>query len=403
MKETIKEILVALGFKIEEQDLGMLGEIIAEAAWKVMSLGTAATAAVLAVEAAMNGSAARMEDFRPAARTMDNVVHPVRGQDRASGRIEGGAVGAGERPVHIPVIPLAGIPADAIPPSLGRAGEFLLSGLDRLGQAKSGWGGSLLTLVAAWQMPVLGDRSVDEVQFFGPAITTLDKTGSKSPTGRTSRMSEIPAIPGHSGKDLPDRGGQLRVRLDAVVDGLKEKRAWIEDRAGKVGNSAVEFREILIRRLEGATAGKALAPGQWLLDPQVGRNSAVEQHLAVIHRHLVIGVERASGAVAGMTGKVQEAGATLSRLHDRSADGIGPALSREFAADGWFGHAKLTPAPMAISTSQALQANRTATITQKTDIHVTAGRDPAGTAQAVAREQGRVNADLLRNMTGALR
>lgn len=43
------------------------------------------------------------------------------------------------------------------------------------------------------------------------------------------------------------------------------------------------------------------------------------------------------------------------------------------------------------------------TITQKTDIHVTGGGDPAATGRAVAGQQSRVNGDLVRNTRGAVR
>lgn len=46
-------------------------------------------------------------------------------------------------------------------------------------------------------------------------------------------------------------------------------------------------------------------------------------------------------------------------------------------------------------------ADRPVTITQKTDIHVTGG-DAGSTAREVARQQGRVNADLARNLQGAV-
>jgi muramidase (phage lysozyme) len=57
------------------------------------------------------------------------------------------------------------------------------------------------------------------------------------------------------------------------------------------------------------------------------------------------------------------------------------------------------------SLDAALQPMQTATLTptinQNTTIHVTGTRDPHATAQLVAREQSRVNADLLRNMKSA--
>lgn len=45
--------------------------------------------------------------------------------------------------------------------------------------------------------------------------------------------------------------------------------------------------------------------------------------------------------------------------------------------------------------------SKSVTVSQKTDVHVHGSIDPGGTARSVAREQDRVNADLVRNMTGA--
>ncbi|SAL25688.1 hypothetical protein [Caballeronia telluris] len=49
----------------------------------------------------------------------------------------------------------------------------------------------------------------------------------------------------------------------------------------------------------------------------------------------------------------------------------------------------------------ASAASKSVTISQKTDVHVHGSPDPGGTGRAVAGEQARVNADLVRNMTGA--
>lgn len=46
-------------------------------------------------------------------------------------------------------------------------------------------------------------------------------------------------------------------------------------------------------------------------------------------------------------------------------------------------------------------ASKSVTVSQKTDIHVHGSPDPHGTGRSVASEQTRVNADLVRNMTGA--
>jgi hypothetical protein len=54
-----------------------------------------------------------------------------------------------------------------------------------------------------------------------------------------------------------------------------------------------------------------------------------------------------------------------------------------------------------LGTNSAQAASKSVTISQKTDVHVHGSPDPGGTGRAVAGEQARVNADLVRNMTGA--
>ncbi|WP_248322037.1 hypothetical protein [Caballeronia sp. Sq4a] len=54
-----------------------------------------------------------------------------------------------------------------------------------------------------------------------------------------------------------------------------------------------------------------------------------------------------------------------------------------------------------LGANAAPAASRSVTVSQKTDVHVHGSPDPGGTARAVAGEQARVNADLVRNMTGA--
>lgn len=54
-----------------------------------------------------------------------------------------------------------------------------------------------------------------------------------------------------------------------------------------------------------------------------------------------------------------------------------------------------------LGVNSAPSTTKSVTVSQKTDVHVHGSPDPGGTARSVAREQGRVNADLVRNMTGA--
>lgn len=54
-----------------------------------------------------------------------------------------------------------------------------------------------------------------------------------------------------------------------------------------------------------------------------------------------------------------------------------------------------------LGVNPAASNSKSLTVSQKTDVHVHGSTDPAGTGRAVAAEQSRVNADLVRNLTGA--
>lgn len=58
-------------------------------------------------------------------------------------------------------------------------------------------------------------------------------------------------------------------------------------------------------------------------------------------------------------------------------------------------------APLAPSPSQQAQLSTRTNITQKTEINVQGSPNPDATARAVAKQQGRINADMVRNLRGA--
>lgn len=78
----------------------------------------------------------------------------------------------------------------------------------------------------------------------------------------------------------------------------------------------------------------------------------------------------------------------------KSAWGV---ISNIGGALGNFAGAALTPSP------QSAAAGGQQSVSQKTDIIIQGGSDPASTARAVANEQGRVNADMARNLKGVAR
>jgi hypothetical protein len=70
---------------------------------------------------------------------------------------------------------------------------------------------------------------------------------------------------------------------------------------------------------------------------------------------------------------------------------------------GMFGFGGGTPASAPSPQAQAAVAGNGQNVNQQTQIVVQGSSDPAATARAVSGEQGRVNADMARNMRGAAR
>ncbi len=156
--------------------------------------------------------------------------------------------------------------------------------------------------------------------------------------------------------------------------------------------------------------GKAYGIAQWHPDRQRNfekwagkkmQDSTYEEQLAFMHHELTEGTEKKAGDKLRAAQSAGEAGAVVSSSYERPADKAGEAALRARAAEEMFNRPGLTPSPSA--GTQLASAGGTATISQKTEIKVVGGNDPQATGQAVAREQARVNNDLVRNTAGAIR
>lgn len=152
--------------------------------------------------------------------------------------------------------------------------------------------------------------------------------------------------------------------------------------------------------------GKAYGIAQWHPDRQAAfqkwsgkdiRGSTMQDQLAFIQHELTNGADpqaRRAGQKLRSVNDPYDAGAIFSGLYERPKDKIGlVAHDRGNQAAAWY------DAPLA----PAAGAATTATVNQKTDIHVNGGGDAQATAAAVASAQDRVNGDLVRNFQGMVR
>ena len=167
----------------------------------------------------------------------------------------------------------------------------------------------------------------------------------------------------------------------AMVDYFKRRGYTTDQSAGLVANIMAESNGD-----PSATGdhGQAYGIGQWHPDRQAAfkkytgkdiRGSTLTDQLDFMQYELRFGSEQKANALLLATKNAQQAGEVVSRAYERPAANDAEAEARGRAA---------------------------VQIAQTTNIHVNGG-DAHGTAQQVARAQGDVNQNLVRNAQGALR
>lgn len=149
--------------------------------------------------------------------------------------------------------------------------------------------------------------------------------------------------------------------------------------------------------------GRASGVAQWHPDRQAAfrafsgkdlRGSSLEEQLAFVQHELTKGEDfqaRRAGQLLGGVGSAGEAGAIFSRLYERPADSSGEQAKRAALADRLFADTSLGGSG----------GSQTVTLNQKTDIHMHGSEGNEG--RKVVEEQGRINADVVRNLVGAMR
>lgn len=247
--------------------------------------------------------------------------------------------------------------------------------------------------------------------------------------------------------DLPG-GRDMAARVANFFEGL----GWTKEQAA--GISANLSAESSFDPTAIGDGGKAYGVGQWHPDRQEAfrqwagkdiRQSSLEDQLRFVHYEMTQGAEKRAGDLLRAATSANAAGAAVSKHYERPADREGEAAKRgalaerilansqnpvvvqmDSAEQADFERARLaaqaddaaqaliranaasqfdsrSPDRLAAQAAMAQQPQgKQVVIHQKTDVNVSGGADPAATGQAVAGAQGRVNEELVRNMTSAV-
>lgn len=219
------------------------------------------------------------------------------------------------------------------------------------------------------------------------ASSAAERAAFANDTGAKPRPKPGPSGPGvfdKIGKGASDIGGAV---WKGVVDFFKTK-GWTEAQAAGIAANLYGENAGLDPHLKG-DGGAAIGIAQWHADRQrdflkfAGHDlahSTRDEQLAFVQWELTHTQKRA-GDLLHAARTAAEAGAIVSRFYERPR-----AASRDAA-------------------HRAGLANRIVTMNQKTDIHLGSGAGgigAAGIGRDVANQQGRVNADLLRNLKGVV-
>lgn len=247
--------------------------------------------------------------------------------------------------------------------------------------------------------------------------------------------------------DLPG-GRDMAARVASFFEGL----GWTKEQAA--GISANLSAESSFDPTAVGDSGEAYGVGQWHPDRQEAfrqwagkdiRQSSLEDQLRFVHYEMTQGAEKRAGDLLRAATSANSAGATVSKHYERPADREGEAAKRgalaerilanaqkpvvvqmDAAEQADFERARLaaqaddaaqaliranaasqfdsrSPGRIAAQAAMAQPAQgNQVVIHQKTDVNVTGGADPNSTAQIVVGAQGRVNEELVRNMTSAV-
>lgn len=208
--------------------------------------------------------------------------------------------------------------------------------------------------------------------------------------------------------ELPDYQSQERNLEPNSMYGSKEitgkaleffkKAGWSANQsAGIVANL---IHESNLKKNAVGDGGQARGIAQWHPDRQAdfekwsGKkfdDATTDDQLAFVNYELRNGTRKLAGKLLAGATNAAQAGMIVSKYYEAPADQQGEMAKRGRTAEQLVGDARL---------DGASSGNRTVIVNNKTDIKVS-GSEPAATARAVGREQGRVLGDQVRNFAGA--
>ncbi|WP_079218933.1 phage tail tip lysozyme [Herbaspirillum robiniae] len=175
-------------------------------------------------------------------------------------------------------------------------------------------------------------------------------------------------------------GAAPKSAIDAV--GFFQRMGWSRDQAaGIVANLRAESN---LNHQAVGDGGNAYGVGQWHPDRQANfqawagkdiRESSLMEQLQFVNYELTQGAEQRAGQLLRAAQNAQQAGDIVSRYYERPADREGEAARRGAAA---------------------------VEMSQQTNINIYGVSDAGGAAQSVSAAQRGVNADIVRNLQGAI-
>lgn len=236
--------------------------------------------------------------------------------------------------------------------------------------------------------------------------------------GQLYRPPAANEVPGAGGSDRLAAGRGARRGGLAGESGLDvqhaisffEGKGWsLAQAAGLVANL---YAESSLDPTAVGDGGQAIGVAQWHPDRQAAieahfgkriRDMSLDEQLAAVDWELREGGEqRAGGILAGIT-TAPQAGAAVSRNYERPRDVEGEAYSRSVSANSMFFNAqKMAAAAAAAPGAGGAVTPTPVVVTQSTNVTVHGAGQPQETADAVRGQLDRRDADLVRNMKGAV-
>jgi hypothetical protein len=293
----------------------------------------------------------------------------------------------------------------------------------------TGWADGINSVSGA-----LDDLSIDNVVGFLGSVFGVETQPAKRSTKKTLAAEKLRKSQEEGDQPATGKAQKIQPGFEASAEFFKSK-GWTEEQSAGIAAGLQKESGFDPRAVGDKGSAKGIA--QWHPDRQAefkkwsGKSideSGLEEQLGFVNYELREGKEKSAGDKLKKTETGAEAGAVVSNYYERPAAKEEEARSRGATAQAYLDAADKGKTHIEASTMQAalpsmqastmqaalpsmqastMQANLgteakiAPQINQTTNINVT-GTGAAETGKTVAKEQGRVNADIVRNMGTAL-